>query len=109
MRKFGEIRSEYTLIHICAGFGHIECLKIALKENPEWINDQKNRNETSPLHVAAFYECADAMNILLENGANYELTDIRGKTIMDFPWVQDNMEKGIIVHPNFLHDIKEPV
>jgi hypothetical protein len=60
--------------------GSEQCLELLIRHfGPSIVNLRDHRGRT-PLHVAAFHNNMDCMQLLLSSGANVEARDVTGKT-----------------------------
>ncbi|TRY57010.1 hypothetical protein DNTS_023922 [Danionella cerebrum] len=66
-------------LHECAYYGHVECLKVLLKANPDTINKRTNRSQT-PLILAVGRKHLSCVKYLLEEGADPNLANNQWET-----------------------------
>jgi len=76
-----ETGMDYSDFQTALREGDVVRLGVALKEYPEWVNEQDSRGFT-PLIMAAYYEHAPVVEFLLEFGANADATDASGNTAL---------------------------
>ena len=75
------MEDDNTPLHIAAFFGHFELLEVLLEEFVELI-DQLNRYGWSPLMQACHQGHFDCVKLLLENGADPNITNPLGITAL---------------------------
>jgi ankyrin repeat protein len=76
-----EVESWAEVVIILSSFqGSEQCLELLIGHfGPSIVNLRDHRGCT-PLHVAAFYNNLDCMQLLLSHGASVEARDVTGKT-----------------------------
>ena len=77
--------AEYAdwVMRVAAKGGHVETLEVLIKHG---LNEdfQTNKPKTTPLHESALYDRVEAINLLLEAGANAEARDESGCTPLHY-------------------------
>ena len=77
-----EKQGGYSLLHLAAGLGNEACLRLLLQHvKPK---DVPSPGGVTPLHSATVSNCAAAVQLLLESGADPQATDDDNKTAMDW-------------------------
>ncbi|CAD5229307.1 unnamed protein product [Bursaphelenchus okinawaensis] len=64
-----------SVLHLCILNNNIEGLKIILQYAPKQLLDQLDENTRTPLHYAALYNRKECAALLLNHGANKNVTD----------------------------------
>ena len=80
-----------TALHYVAGRGSIECAKLLLDaarrvsgdDSGAGLIDAQDKDGFTPLHLAAGYMHSDLVLFMLEEGADPELQDKAGRTVVD--------------------------
>ena len=67
------------IIHIAANNGNLEKVKRLVSNNPRLVNE-KDLNDKTPLHFAAFAGNPEIVEYLIKNGADIEAKDAYGMT-----------------------------
>lgn len=81
-----------TALHIACNLQEKEIVEILLKNDEIEINAQDFENEFTPLIYAVNLSNFDIVNILLENGANVNLQDGFGNTVVHYSVIEDNIK-----------------
>lgn len=73
-------------LHMAVEYEYPEIIKILLGPNSLGvtlnINEKNSDNSETSLHIASRNGCVEAIKLLLENGADYSITDRRGRTCL---------------------------
>ncbi|MBC7437406.1 MAG: ankyrin repeat domain-containing protein [Bdellovibrionales bacterium] len=75
-------KTGWTPLHYAATHAHLDVMRLLL-ENYAYI-DAESPNKTTPLMMAASYGTPDAVNLLLEAGADPSLKNTQGLSAIDF-------------------------
>lgn len=75
-------KTGWTPLHYAATGGHVDMIKLLL-DNHAYI-DTESPNKTTPLMMAAQYGTAQAVKLLIEEGADITLKNEVGMTALDF-------------------------
>lgn len=70
-------------IHLWVKRGNVDRVKILLEFNPDAVNF-KDSEEKTPLHWAVYNNQRDIINVLLEAGANVNVTEVIGITPLHY-------------------------
>ncbi|AXK60635.1 ankyrin repeat domain-containing protein [Candidatus Chromulinivorax destructor] len=62
----------------------LQIAKELMQSHPEFINDQNNENQESPLHVAADSENFELIKALINAGAKVNAQDVNGRTALHY-------------------------
>ncbi|CAF4032512.1 unnamed protein product [Rotaria sp. Silwood1] len=83
----------HTILYTAARTGNIEAVKFLTEQGAD--SDLLQRIQSTALHAASFYGHADIVRCLLENGANYRITNSCGHTAEEEAY-NDDVKKVFI-------------
>ena len=99
-----ETNNECIFIAISNGCNHIELLEILIMNDCD-VNFKSPTDLKTPLHLACQHGLSNAVQILLENGANINDKDSYNKTPLEYAMIQNHQGVyKIIVTFMMLHD-----
>jgi ankyrin repeat protein len=76
--------SGYNAFHIAVETGVLDTVKFLLDKDSDLINKTNSKNGLTPLHIAALAGNEEVFSYLVEKGADFSLTDSKGKTAKDY-------------------------
>jgi uncharacterized protein len=85
----------WTPLHYAATAGQLQLIKILL-DKYAYI-DAESPNKTTPLMMAAHYGTADAVNLLLQAGADVNLKNALGMSALDFALQADRQASAKLI------------
>lgn len=78
---------EYSLLHLAVDMGHTDVVKLLLAHGID-INQKNKHQENTPLILASKRGDLKTMEVLIDSGAEINLTDIHGRTPLHFASAQ---------------------
>ena len=83
IKKGGDVnKTGWTPLHYAATGGHIEVMKLLLEEHA--YIDAESPNKSTPIMLAAMYGTPQAVELLIEEGADLLVKNELGLTVLDF-------------------------
>jgi ankyrin repeat protein len=88
--------SGYNAFHIAVETGVLDTVKFLLDKDSDLINKTNSKNGLTPLHIAALAGNEEVFSYLVEKGADFSLTDSKGKTAKDYLEEKKEMSKKLL-------------
>lgn len=106
IKKGGDVnKTGWTPLHYAATGGHIEVMKLLLEEHA--YIDAESPNKSTPIMLAAMYGTPQAVELLIEEGADLLVKNELGLTVLDFAKQADRLDIAKVIEEAIRWDEKE--